>query len=118
MIFKLSLHGVEKNTLGKEALCRVAKNKTLGKEALCRVSKNTRQRISLPSVKNKTLGKKPFAKCFLPSVFSLALGKELLCRLPEKSTRRIIWHSAKSWIPVVAISSGSLITSPISNFTL
>jgi hypothetical protein len=41
----------------------------------------SRQRSSLPSAKEKTLGKKHLAKGFLPSVLFLTLGKEILCRV-------------------------------------
>jgi hypothetical protein len=53
--------------------------------------KDTRQRNSLPSVKNKTLGKE-----LLRRVFSFTEG--FLC-----GTRQRIWHSAKSQIPVVIL---------------
>jgi hypothetical protein len=64
----------------------------------------TRQRNSLPSVKNKTLGKKPLRECFLlPRVFCVALGKELLCRVPE------IKHSAKNMALDKELNSGSVL---------
>jgi len=61
----------QKTTLGKEGSLPSVK-KTLGKEGLCRVFFFYTRRRTL------------FVKCFLPSVFSLALGKEALCRMPEK----------------------------------
>jgi hypothetical protein len=70
----------------------VLEKKTLGKElfAECCIC-DPRQRNSLPSVKNKTLGKKLLRRVFfLPKVFCVALVKELLCRVPE------IKHSTKN----------------------
>jgi hypothetical protein len=55
--------------------------------------KDTRQRNSLPSVKNKTLGKE-----LLRRVFSFTEGF-------LRGTRQRIWHSAKSQIPVVKYCS-------------
>jgi hypothetical protein len=92
-------------------LCLVLEKKTLGKElfaeccicdtrqrALCRVSKkDTRQRNSLPSVKNKTLGKEFFCRVFYFTESFLSFFAEC----PKKNTRQRIWHSAKSQILVV-----------------
>jgi hypothetical protein len=66
------------------------KNKTLGKETLCRVSK----------IKHSSKGF--FAECFLlQRVFCVALGKELLCRVPEKK------HSGKHLALGKELNSGS-----------
>jgi hypothetical protein len=112
---------VLKKTLGKRISLSSVIYLTLGKEAFCRVLK--KHSATLPSVKNKTLGKELLWRVFfLPRVFCLALVKELLWRvfyftkgfllgtrqrasLPsaQKNTRQNIWHSAKSRIPVVRI---------------
>jgi hypothetical protein len=64
--------------------------------------KDTRQRNSLPSVKNKTLGKE-----LLRRVFSFTEGF-------LRGTRQRIWHSAKSQITVV--HSASQLSRNILNF--
>jgi hypothetical protein len=69
VIFKLSSPSVGEKTLDKElfAECCICDTR---QRALCRVSKkDTRQRNSLPSVKNKTLGKE-----LLRQVFSFTKG--------------------------------------------
>jgi hypothetical protein len=66
------------------------------------LEKSTRQKKSLPSVKNKTLGKEllrrvfSFIECFLR-------GTRQKASLPsaEKNTRQRTCHSAKNQIPVV-----------------
>jgi hypothetical protein len=91
VIFKLSLSSVGEKTLGKElfAECCICNTRP---RALYRVSKkDTRQRNSLPSVKNKTLDKEPIRRVFsftegflrgtrqrasLPSARNKTLGKE------------------------------------------
>jgi hypothetical protein len=89
--FKLSLPSVGEKTLGKElfAECCICDTR---QRVLCRVSKkDTRQRNSLSSVKNKTLGKEPLRRVFsftegflrgtrqrasLPSARNKTLGKK------------------------------------------
>jgi hypothetical protein len=91
VIFKFSLPIVGEKTLGKElfAECCICDTR---QRALCRVSKkDTRQRNSLLSVKNKTLGKEFLRRVFyftegflrgtrqrvyLPSARNKTLGKE------------------------------------------
>jgi hypothetical protein len=98
----LSLPSVGEKTLGKElfAECCICDTR---QRALCRVSKKgTRQRNPLPSVKNKTLGKK-----FLCRVFSFTEGflcgtrQRALCRVPK------IKHSAKNMTLGKEPNSGS-----------
>jgi hypothetical protein len=88
---KSSLPSVVFVTLGKEPFAECQK-KTLGKETLCRVSKkDTRQRNSLPSVKNKTLGKELLRRVFsFTEGFLRGTRQRALCRVPE------IKHSAKN----------------------
>jgi hypothetical protein len=104
VIFKLFLPSVGEKTLGKElfAECCICDTR---QRALCRVSKkDTRQRNSatLPSVKNKILGKE-----FLRRVFSFTDGflrgtqQRALCRVPE------IKHSAKNMTLGKEPNSGS-----------
>jgi hypothetical protein len=84
-------------------------------------------KLSLSSVREKTIGKELFAECCicdtrsLPSVKNKTIGKELLHRVfsftegfcvasltsVEKNTRQRIWHSAKSQIPLVIGGFGS-----------
>jgi hypothetical protein len=68
---------LEKNTR-QRALCRVL--------SLCRVSKkDTRQRNSLPSVKNKTLGKELIRRVFSFTEGFLRGTRQRVCRVPEKT---------------------------------
>jgi hypothetical protein len=121
VIFKLSLPSIGEKTLGKKlfAECCICDTR---QSALCRVSKkDTRQRNSLLSVKNKTLGKELlrrvfsfiegffawnsaksfFAECFLLlRVFCVALGKELFVECPKK-------HSVKNLALGKETNSGS-----------
>jgi hypothetical protein len=102
VIFKLYLPSVGEKTLDKElfAECCICDTR---QRAFCRVSKkDTRQRNSLPSVKNKTLGKKLLRRVFsFTEGFFVALGKELICRVPEKK------HSANNMALVKEPNSGS-----------
>jgi hypothetical protein len=87
VIFKLSLPSVEEKTLDKKffAECCICDTRQI---ALCRVSKkDTRQKNSLPSVKNKTLGKE-----LLCRVFSFTEG--FLCGTRQSAAQKK--HSAKN----------------------
>jgi hypothetical protein len=91
VIFKLSSPSVGEKTLDKElfAECCICDTR---QRALCRVSKkDTRQRNSLPSVKNKTLGKELLRRVFsFTEGFLRGTRQRALCRVPE------IKHSAKN----------------------
>jgi hypothetical protein len=72
------------------------------KLSLPSVEKNTRQKNSLPSVKNKTLGKEFLCRVFFSESFLLGTRqKASLPKCPKESTRQIIWHPTKSQIPKV-----------------
>jgi hypothetical protein len=89
MIFKLSLPSVGKKHSAKKLF------------AECYIF-DTRQRSSLSSVKNKTLGKELLRRVFsFTEGFFVTLGKELLCRVPEKK------HSAKYLVLGKEPNSGS-----------
>jgi hypothetical protein len=64
--------------------------------------KDTRQRNSLPSVKNKTLGKELLRRVF-SFTESFLRGTRQRASLPsaQKNIRQRIWHSAKIQIQVV-----------------
>ena len=91
MIFKLSLPSVGEKHSAKKlfAECCICDTR---QRALCRVSKkDTRQRNSLPSVKNKTLGKELLRRVFsFTEGFLCGTRQRALCRVPE------IKHSAKN----------------------
>jgi hypothetical protein len=91
VIFKLSLPSVGEKTLDEElfADCCICDTR---QRVLCRVSKkDTRQRNSLPSVKNKTLGKELLRRVFsFTEGFLRGTRQIALCRVPE------IKHSAKN----------------------
>jgi hypothetical protein len=93
---------LEKKHSAKSSLPSV-KNKTLGKELFAECQKKTLGKEILRRVsKIKHSAKSFFAECYLlPRVFCVALGKELFAECPKKNTRQRIWHSAKSKIPVV-----------------
>jgi hypothetical protein len=90
VIFKLFLPSVGEKTLGKELFAECCICDT--RQRACQVSKkDTRQRNSLLSVKNKTLGKK-----FLCRVFSFTegflRGTRQITSLPSARKK----HSAKN----------------------
>ena len=92
MIFKLSLPSVGAKTLDKElfAECCICDTR---QRALCRVSKkDSRQRNSLPSVKNKTLGKELLRRVFYftEGFFAWHSTKSFFAECPEKNTRQRI----------------------------
>jgi hypothetical protein len=81
----LSLPSVGKKHSAKSSLPSVV-FATLGKEPFAECQKkDTRQRNSLSSVKNKTLGKELLRRVFsFTEGFCVTHDKELLCRVPEK----------------------------------
>jgi hypothetical protein len=91
VIFKLSLPSVGEKTLDKELFAECCIFDTRQRD-LCRVSKkDTRQRNSLPSVKNKKLGKELLRRVFsFTEGFLCGTWQRALCRVPE------IKHSAKN----------------------
>jgi hypothetical protein len=84
VIFKLSLPSVGEKTLGKElfAECCICDTR---QRTLCRVSKkDTRQRNSLSSAKNKTLGKELLRRVFsFTEGFLRGTRQRALCRVSE-----------------------------------
>jgi hypothetical protein len=112
VIFKLFLPSVGEKTPGKElfAECCICDTR---QRALCRVSKkDTRQRNSLPSVKNKTLGKELLRRVFyFTEGFLRGTRQRALCRVPE------IKHSVKNMTLGKEPNSGSVGGGPAQHTT-
>jgi hypothetical protein len=90
---------------------------TLGKEPFAECKKDTRQRNSLPSVKNKTLGKELRRRVFsFTDGFLRSTRQRASLPSDRKNIRQRIWHSAKSQILIV--NSNKVVPRPIPHLLL